>query len=279
MTGEVFFFSGTGNCLVVARDLATSLGGTAISIAKRVDRGPVRVEADVIGIVFPVYYSGLPQLVRRFAADLETRNEAYLFAVATYGGSVGDAVRELTEALRPGRAELSRWFGVHMPQNAFRKPWERPGRIVAAWRKRTLPRIARAIRSRASGAPTGPVLVRALLSPLGGWLRSRTREHLASLSDLSADAPFEQLVARADSGYSITSDCTVCGVCARVCPVGNIELTEEGPRWLHRCEHCLACYHWCPHGAIRTRIAQDGYYYRNPEVRRSDMETASGSTG
>ena len=271
----MYFFSGTGNSLVVARDLAAALEGRAIPIAVHVDRGPIHTEAGVLGIVFPVYYAGLPAIVRRFAESLEARQEAYLFAVTTYGGGMGDSVRELRAALQSGPASLSAALGVHMPQNAFRKPWENHSQIHAAWHERKLPRIAGSILSRRRGMSPKNAISNAILSPLNGWLKSKTRVHLAGLSGISVDAPMEQLFAHADASFATNAACTECGVCSRVCPVGNIEMSENGPRWLHRCEGCHACYHWCPRRAIESKIAQEGYFYHSPDVSLEDMEAGT----
>jgi MinD superfamily P-loop ATPase len=71
----------------------------------------------------------------------------------------------------------------------------------------------------------------------------------------------------ADRKFTVDDRCTSCGICAAVCPAGNIELGDGRPAWFHRCEQCMACIHLCPTGAIQagpktgTRAR-----YRNPTV-------------
>jgi ferredoxin len=229
--------------------------------------------------VFPVYYAGLPPIVRRFAEALVAVRDPYVFAVPTYGGATGDSIKELRAALEPGNTHLAAAFGVHMPQNGFRKPWENHLKIHAAWHTRGLPRIVKAVLARRGGTDLKNVIGNALLSPLSGWLRSKTRTHLAEISGLPEDASLDELFARSDASFSVTSECTACGICSRVCPVGNIEMTENGPQWLHGCENCHACYHWCSEQAIQSEIVPQGYYYHSPEVSLADMLAVSGSHG
>ena len=88
---EVYYFSGTGNSLVLAKLVAERLGGALIPIASVIDREKIEPAADVIGITFPVYYADAPNIVRRFAEKLANTEGKYIFAISNYGG--GAAVR------------------------------------------------------------------------------------------------------------------------------------------------------------------------------------------
>jgi hypothetical protein len=67
---EGYYFSGTGNSLVQAKLVAERLGGGLIPIASMIDRERIEPAADVVGIVFPVYYAVAPNIDRRFAEKL-----------------------------------------------------------------------------------------------------------------------------------------------------------------------------------------------------------------
>ncbi len=154
MSADIYFYSGTGNTLVVARSLAAELDGRHFLLAAYTDHGPVSSYADVVGIVYPVYYMGLPPIVRRFAENLKPPAGAYVFALATYAGGIGDSAGAFRPPLESHGQKLDAAFGVHMPQNGFRKSWENYEKLHAAWHTRKLPRIADAIRSQKKAPPS-----------------------------------------------------------------------------------------------------------------------------
>ena len=63
----IFYFTGTGNCLYIARQLAGEGSGTELlSIPQLVKQGKYDFEADEIGIVYPIYGHMPPYMVRQF---------------------------------------------------------------------------------------------------------------------------------------------------------------------------------------------------------------------
>lgn len=50
--------------------------------------------------------------------------------------------------------------------------------------------------------------------------------------------------------FHALDSCTGCGKCSRDCPMDNITMTADGPRWGSRCALCLRCYHRCRSGAV-----------------------------
>ena len=60
----------------------------------------------------------------------------------------------------------------------------------------------------------------------------------------------------------------------------NIEMVNERPAWLHRCEQCFACLQWCPQEAIQYGKKTVKYpRYHHPEVTLKDMlEQASANS-
>ncbi len=71
----------------------------------------------------------------------------------------------------------------------------------------------------------------------------------------------------------ITSDCTHCGICERVCPVNNITVYDDNVSFGDNCADCFACIHWCPEKAIRYGILKvnSKSHYTNPAVCAADI--------
>ena len=78
--------------------------------------------------------------------------------------------------------------------------------------------------------------------------------------------------------FRVTAGCTRFGLCARVCPVGNIALDPEGrPRWGRRCEACLACYAWCPARAVHLGwLGRSIPVAPHPDIKAQDLVGQTG---
>jgi ferredoxin len=258
MNRIIYYFTGTGNSLKVARDLAKELGSThLVPIASLMDKETVHVSADQAGIVCPVYMWGLPLIVVHFVSSLVLTGSPYLFGIVTFGGLQGATLKQLDRLLAAKGQQLSAGFGVHMPGNytplygAF--PEEKQQRLFSAEAER-VPRIAEVVaegmrRGVESSFFAANMLLSGLVYRLG--------------------APH---IPRSDKDFWVNERCTSCGICTLVCPVKNIGMKEGMPKWLNHCQQCLACMHWCPQEAIEFGKNTPGRKrYRHPGITISDI--------
>ena len=302
MSTELYAFSGTGNSLAVARQIADIIEAQLMSIPSAVRSESVISEADTVGLVFPVYHKSIPLIIKRFVERLEVEDSAYIFAVCTYGDTPGLAIDHLRELIASRSRTLAAGFGVHMPYNYltpspvvrgfFRSftlrevPVERQEDLLAR-APEGVAGIVASIHARESGTfdTTSDVLTRlaqrlGLPETLGKWvwLKVAGVEEPTDLSFLES----RQLM---DRPFEADESCNGCGICARVCPVANIELVEAPsgghaePSWQGRCEQCFACLQWCPQEAIQFGSATAGRKrYHHPDVSVADMvRLASGN--
>ena len=78
---------------------------------------------------------------------------------------------------------------------------------------------------------------------------------------------FFEKVLITDKRFRVEKDrCVKCGICANVCPVGDIKGGHGTyPEWLHHkdCLTCFTCYHHCPHHAIEFghQTQKKGQYF------------------
>ena len=94
----ILYFTGTGNCLYVARELADE-HTELLSIPQLVKQGRYALEADEIGIVYPVYGHMPPNMVREFIKKAQLKAK-YKFAVLTYGNRKCSSVEIWDEVSR-----------------------------------------------------------------------------------------------------------------------------------------------------------------------------------
>ena len=291
MSIEIYYFSGTGNSLAVARDIAERTGAKLISIASLDAKEHITPEADAIGIVFPVYYVGLnhiPLIVRRFVERLDNVGGRYVFAVCTYGGGGGRTLMLLDGLLRARGGRLAAGFGVQMPQNAFDKPFEDREKLVRRSKQKLAEIVKRVDARQSCGLQADGLFIKQVVDLLD-WMANfpPTRPffvnkvyRMAGIQQ-GSNAPFAEAMLNLDRSYHTDEGCASCGTCAKVCPVGNIKIVDGRPSWQHRCENCLACVNWCPRKAIHGYgELPKGRRYHHPEVKLADAQKqASGGPG
>jgi flavodoxin len=94
MKKTIYYFSGTGNSLYVAKKIQEQLRDAELIqiTSKEQDRRP-SIASDVLGFVFPVYAWGPPKLVEEFIKTAQFNAPDYLFAVATNAGGPGNTLK------------------------------------------------------------------------------------------------------------------------------------------------------------------------------------------
>lgn len=86
MSTQLFYFSGTGNSLELARDIARNLDDTELVSITTVTAETIDINADVVGFMFPVYAWGVPRIMVDFIKRLKFKGNEYVFAAVTCGG-------------------------------------------------------------------------------------------------------------------------------------------------------------------------------------------------
>lgn len=226
----ILFFSGTGNSRFVANHLAEMLNERLVNM----ECAPaVQLEdGEALGIIFPVYAWGLPQIVEQYLRG-QLVGSRYVWCVMTCGDDMGQADRCLAKVL--GR-KADAVFSVSMPNTYVCLPGFDVDSDALAQKKvdatlQQLPTIAECV-----GRRKGALQVHRGAMP---WTKTYV---LGPLFD-------KWLVT--DKKFRTTAECNACGLCARQCPRHDISLADGRPRWQHAdCTGCLRCFHKCPKRAI-----------------------------
>ncbi len=256
MKSAIYYFSGTGNSLVVARDIASKISECdVIPISKAINGGIEKV--DSLGIVFPVYMWGPPLIIKEFVKKLRPQNAKYFFAVTTYGGFPANTLGIIEKMMADQGIKLSSGFGVRMPGNYTpmygAKPVEKQKEMFKNWNER-IDKIVYTINSKVTSKIEKN-------NPIVNFLFSKL---------LYASSAHQ--IKKMDESFCVNDKCNSCEICAKVCPVNNIKMQDGKPTWNHNCEQCLACLQWCPVEAIQFGKKTEGRKrYRHPDVSVSDL--------
>lgn len=225
----IYYFSGTGNSKYAAEKLAVKTGDRAVNIAD-IMNGNAEIENNgVTGIVFPVYFWGLPEIIKRFSKKIKGNLGSYVYAVITCGANTGTADKMLEKLLE---RKLDYSFSLRMPDNyvVMYNPCTKEKAIkFLRHSDKELDIICDEINRRETKRA----------GSTGGEMKSMVISHLYDIF-------------RTTSKFYADEKCTSCGLCKRICPEGAIEIKNGKPVWTKpKCQHCTACINRCPAEAIQ----------------------------
>lgn len=255
MGTRIFYFSATGNSLQIARNIASKIDSAIIlPIAGSKINESVGGVGETIGFVFPVYFNGLPRLVKRFIEHLDIDPNTYCFAIANSGGTRSNSLGTLDDIFISKNLRLSFADEIKMPSNyIIAHPLPDKVQMENLFAKATMKtiKIAESISNH----------------------ELKSAKHRAKIWSKIVNYNFLYKNANKwDKKFWVTKECTGCGLCVKVCPVKNIEMKSRLPFWRHNCEKCLACMHWCPNAAIEYgKNTIERTRYRNPNIKARDI--------
>ena len=255
MENIVFYFSGTGNSLKVAKTIANKLeNGKIISMAKN-ESYNLTGQYDSIGFVYPTYFGGLPNKVYKFINNIIINNDnnVFFYAITTYGGFLANGLSQIDEIFL-NKHNLKINYGqkiVMVPNYIVKYNWNiKISKVIKRADKKT-GQVIESIKNKENKSIKKHILYK--------YFDKYYWEKMKQVPSMDKD-------------YNINSNCTVCGICEEVCPVKNIEIINKIPQFKHNCEQCVACIQYCPQKAINYKdITQNRRRYTNPEINYKEL--------
>jgi Pyruvate/2-oxoacid:ferredoxin oxidoreductase delta subunit/flavodoxin len=231
-------FTGTGNTLVMAGALADELKGLGkdVSLAPMERSGKFELpDGAALGLAMPVACFSTYPTVWRFIDSLPEGGGREAFLLATMGGAGAGMEGPIRRVLKDRGYSPVGALLVKMPGNYGHEKLDADDNRSRAERGREAVRaFARRLDGGGAVWQSGiPVVSNAMASLAHGrapWKVFRR------MFPLAVDA----------------ERCTACGLCATLCPEGNIDTGEGGYSLGERCQSCQRCAAFCPKGAIRV---------------------------
>ena len=248
----ILYFSGTGNSLAIARKIAEAINDQVLPLTEAVQLDLTKEKR--IGLVFPTYDFNLPPALPEMVSHLKISPKSYVFTVVTCGSMAGNCIWVLRRLLREKGIELAYSHKVSVPDNSALAFGRNPNKQLKKF-ERVPARMEQIIRELQAESHTLHYSWFSLLS----WLLGRPAVEKGMIHCL---------------GPKVNADkCTGCNTCVRVCPMNNINLTDEKALIGNNCTVCLACVHVCPQQAIRTngQEARKERQYRHPDIKLKDL--------
>lgn len=235
----VLYFTATGNSLHVARQLSQEI----YSIPQLLKANRLDLEADEIGIVYPVFFQLPPKIVQEFLAKAKLRAK-YFFCIPTYGNCAFNAAELFDEIAKKAGYHfdfissllmVDNWIPMYDMNDEMRK--EKKDDLLLSYYKKDIDARRK-------------------------WIEPATEaqraNHAKSVEKTGGNVPKID----ASEVIIVKDNCRRCGHCASCCPRGNIAVSHDGIKFSGDCEICLACVHDCPHKALTVK-----YGDKNPEAR------------
>ena len=256
MSVKIFYFSGTGNSLLLGRRIAVKIKEAELLSAVSLYGGTSKkIEADAVGFVFPAYSLDIPDFVKDIVKKNDFSNVRYFFAAVTCGGDSGNTLSSLDRKLRVIGKKLNCGFEVKMGDNSITYVTSQE---ELKQRLESLEGITSELAATVNRRETTRQAYEFKVS-------SMLMKHLINTA--------LTIYFKIDRKSAVKEKCSLCGLCTKVCSVRNINIINENVEWGDNCIRCYACLNWCPQSAVRFGKIEPGpkQQYRCPGISAADI--------
>jgi ferredoxin len=249
---EIYYFSGSGNSLFVAKELQKRIpGAELIPIVKLLSKDEIISDAETVGFVFPNHGMTIPIPVKYFLRKLRLNCAKYTFGVLTRGGTKCFAFDKIGKILKEKGYDLQSFFSLNMATNDPKlKNYEIPTKEKIAEIEskilKQLDTIGKIVLHKEKSqeedtdhVPSGFLLERLVLLGMFYVEKSGVKDY-----------------------FYADSKCTGCGTCEKVCLSGKIKMVDGKPVWQDsvNCFVCYACINYCP---VQATQVKDKWYMKS----------------
>lgn len=234
----IFYFSATGNSFHAAKALSDGIE-KVVSVSDSIKNKNLKftINDERIGLVFPVYFFGIPQIILDFInnAEINISDNAYVYAVMTCGATTANADGILKKALIKKGINVNAVFSVKMVDTyvpLFKIVDKEEQKKINCEADKELQQIKKAVSEKKSGC------------------QYNHRGHFPKTVTFFS-YPFYKY-RRFTKKFYAEESCIGCGLCENICPSQAIKIENGKPVWIKKqCNICLGCLHRCPKEAIQ----------------------------
>jgi formate hydrogenlyase subunit 6/NADH:ubiquinone oxidoreductase subunit I len=243
---EIYYFSGTGNSLHVAKELQKRIPDTnLIPIVSLLNKDIIETDGETVGFVFPIHGMTIPIPVKTFLKKLNLTSADYVFALATRGGTKCFAFNKINDLLKKKGKSLDSFFVLNMASNDPKfKEWRPPTTEEMANFESDVQNRLDSIQKVIMSQETYRVTDTEYIYP---------SNYLLELFALFGMA-YVEFDGLKDYFYS-NSKCVGCGTCEKVCLSKKIKISDKRPVWQKnvKCYFCYACLNYCPEQSVQIK--------------------------
>jgi len=233
----ILYFSGTGNTEYIAKLIANGLDDECVDLFERIrtnDRSPLYSEKTYV-ICAPIYVCEMPLFLMKYLKSIKFNGNNKVYFVFTSGGYCGSAkVQAKLFSMKKGLKCLGCVEFV-MPRNYVAN-----NRYDMDTEEVIYSKISKATEK-----------VKEVVEDIKNERKLKSRHvWLFETLIITPFAPIWTKYKLVAKDFYTTVECVGCKLCAKVCPLNNIEVVDKKPIWGDSCTHCMACISKCPKKAI-----------------------------
>lgn len=268
MSIEIYYFSGTGNSLHVAKELQQRIPGIKL-ISILSCNGRTETNSEVVGFIFPIYFTVVPVPVRRFIEKMDLSSAKYIFAITTRFGTECFADVYLKKVLKSKEKQLDSYLIVTMISNSpiGLAPKYLPGikKQAEKWesdiKKDKIDKLEKEVQNQLDIFKD--IIMNKKINQefqTKSWFKKQIGNFLLSITSNS----------KAEIPYFADESCNSCGICEKVCLSRKIKMENNKPVWQKnvQCFFCYACFNFCPQQAIlvKNKYTRKNGRFFHPQV-------------
>lgn len=243
---NIYTFSGTGNTLIVANKLAEVFDKNSYhaTVYRMEAVKPENVNLkSTIGIGFTIAFWNTYPFVRQWIDNLPAGNGAEVFLFATMGDSSCGMIHHIAKILENKNYKIIDADSFLMPNNFLLVQGD------AANEKKRNKNLLKVEKF------ASDIMTDYEYKPKINCFTSLAFK-VTSYIVLKL---WNTKVAKKIMKFKLnTEKCIKCGICAKICPIDNIEM-QKFPNFKNNCIFCLRCVSYCPQQALSNKILLKTY--------------------
>ena len=247
----IYCYSGSGNCLNMAKEIAKNLGDTDIVLMRKAPEITDATAYKRVGFIAPCYGGGLPGGVEDHIKSIKIGEDAYKFGIIQYAGYAGCGLHKIDKIV-----DLDYWTGVSNHCSAI---WLMPHYLTMP------PTTLKGAQKRSDNAAKVIAhdvkrLIKSAKKPPKGLIFAIESKGMANINK------------KINAAMNVNDNCIGCGQCAKICPKGNIKIVDGKSTIGTDCIGCMACIEFCPNEAINVgKITVKRARFHNANVKAEDL--------
>ncbi|MFR1907491.1 MAG: EFR1 family ferrodoxin [Clostridium neonatale] len=248
---KILYNTATGNSLYVAKKIKYAFENCElISIPKALREKSFEIEDEMIGFIYPIHYAGVPIVMYDFLSRVKINPDAYIFAIGVSGG--GGANTSFYQINKLLGRNINNYLTVKYISNYTKmgtNPTEKRAKNTIANYDSKIEEFIQSISKREEKEAAFKYGI--------GCFEYKI---------------FKDVLKNKDKNFNVNENCIGCNMCEKICPVNNITIESNKPKWNGKCVDCMACINICPKKAInigKSTIKKNRY--RNPYIEASEL--------